>query len=74
MCVEWRHRVELIQDFEFPEASIRIKNSRDGQFCMATGVYKPQMRVYEYAHMSLKFERHTNAENVNFVVRVLFME
>nr|CAG8469172.1 4793_t:CDS:10 [Entrophospora candida] len=64
---EWQSRVELIQDFEFPEASIRIKTTKDGRFVMATGVYKPQIRVFEYAEMSMKFSRHTDSENVNFL-------
>lgn len=67
--LEYRARIELIQDFEFPEASNRIKTTSDGKFAVATGVYKPQMRVYEFAEMSMKFERHTDAENVNFEVR-----
>jgi len=58
----------LIQDFEFPEASNKIKCTADGNYTVATGVYKPQMRVYEFAEMSMKFERHTDAENVNFEV------
>lgn len=66
--VEWTNRVELIQDFEFPEASLRIKTTRDGQHAMATGVYKPHIRVFEFADMALKFERHTEAENVNFEI------
>ncbi|KAI9316836.1 WD40-repeat-containing domain protein [Dichotomocladium elegans] len=65
---EYRTRVELLQDFEFPEASNRIKTTRDGNYVMATGTYKPQMRVYEYAEMSMKFERHTDAENINFEI------
>ncbi|KAI8371626.1 WD40-repeat-containing domain protein [Radiomyces spectabilis] len=65
---EYRTRVELIQEFEFPEASNRIKTTRDGKFVMATGTYKPQMRVFEYAEMSIKFERHTDAETVNFEI------
>ncbi|KAG9295815.1 hypothetical protein G9A89_009044 [Geosiphon pyriformis] len=65
---EWRSRIELIQDFDFPEASIRVKVTPDQKFVMATGVYKPQMRVYEFAETSMKFDRHTEAENINFVV------
>lgn len=42
--------------------------SRDGNYAIATGVYKPQMRVYDFAEMSLKFERHTDAENVQFQI------
>lgn len=35
--IEWRHRIELIQDFEFPEASLKIRTTRDGKYVMATG-------------------------------------
>ncbi|KAJ2963450.1 hypothetical protein NQZ79_g1589 [Umbelopsis isabellina] len=66
--LEYRARIELIQDFEFPEASNRVKCTADGNFAMATGVYKPQIRVYEFAEMSMKFERHTDAENVDFEI------
>lgn len=57
-----------MQDFEFPEASNKIKISKDGNFAVATGTYKPQMRVYEFAEVSMKFERHTDAETINFEV------
>ncbi|KAI8078671.1 WD40-repeat-containing domain protein [Halteromyces radiatus] len=63
---DYRTRVELLQDFEFPEASNKIKITKDGNFAVATGTYKPQMRVYEFAEVSMKFERHTDAETVNF--------
>ncbi|KAJ1841563.1 Small ribosomal subunit biogenesis [Coemansia sp. RSA 2703] len=66
--IEWTSRVELLQDFEFPEASMRIKTTPDGNFCMATGVYKPQIRVFEFADLSMKFDRHTDNENVDFVI------
>jgi ribosome biogenesis protein ENP2 len=35
------HVVELIQHFEFPEASNRIRTTRDGHHAIATGTYKP---------------------------------
>ncbi|KAG0237303.1 hypothetical protein BGW42_001223 [Actinomortierella wolfii] len=66
--LEWRHRIELIQDFEFPEASLKVKTTNDGKYAVATGVYKPQMRVFEFAEMSMKFDRHTDAENVDFQI------
>jgi hypothetical protein len=34
---DFQSRIELIQDFDFPEASNRIKISRDGNFAVATG-------------------------------------
>jgi hypothetical protein len=63
--------LELIQHFEFPEASNKIKTTRDGHHVIATGTYKPQMRVWDLDQLSLKFERHSDAENVDFLVSEL---
>ncbi|PIL27694.1 hypothetical protein GSI_10847 [Ganoderma sinense ZZ0214-1] len=60
--------IELIQHFDFPEASNKIKTTRDGHHAVATGTYKPQIRVWDLDQLSLKFERHTDAENVDFVM------
>ncbi|EIN08853.1 hypothetical protein PUNSTDRAFT_113481 [Punctularia strigosozonata HHB-11173 SS5] len=59
--------IELIQGFEFPEASNRIKTTRDGHHAIATGTYKPRMKVWDLDQLTLKFERHTDAENVDFI-------
>ncbi|KAF7970981.1 hypothetical protein HWV62_22473 [Athelia sp. TMB] len=59
--------IELIQGFEFPEASNRIKTTRDGHHAIATGTYKPQMKVWDLDQLSQKFERHSDAENVDFI-------
>ena len=40
----------------------------DGQSIVATGVYKPQIRVFDLNHLSLKFERRTNSETISFVL------
>ena len=64
----WRNRIELIQDFEFPEASLKIKSTRDGGYIMATGVYQPQMKVFDLAQMAMKFDRHAECENVQFEI------
>lgn len=66
--LEYQNRVELIQDFEFSEASNKVKVSPDGQFAMATGTYKPQIHVYDFSNLSLKFDRHTDSENVDFLI------
>ncbi|KAI5949324.1 ENP2 [Candida jiufengensis] len=66
--LDYSNRIELIQDFEFSEASNKIKVSPDGQYCMATGTYKPQIHVYDFANLSLKFERHTDCENADFII------
>ncbi|KAJ1549237.1 hypothetical protein HK405_007305, partial [Cladochytrium tenue] len=63
---EYRSRIELIQEFGFPEASLRLKYTPDRKNIIATGIYKPQMRVFDLHELSLKFERHTDAENVAF--------
>ncbi|KAK4049478.1 Small ribosomal subunit biogenesis [Microbotryomycetes sp. JL221] len=60
--------IRLIQDFDFPEASNKIKSTRDGQFVMATGTYKPRMKVYDLNELSLKTERVTDSENVDFCI------
>ena len=65
--------LELIQHFEFPEASNKIKTTGDGHHVIATGTYKPQMRVWDLDQLSLKFERHSDAENVDFLVSKLFL-
>ncbi|KAG0672812.1 Small ribosomal subunit biogenesis [Pichia californica] len=66
--IDYQNRVELIQDFEFSESSTKIKVTRDGQYAMATGTYKPQIHVYDFSNLSLKFERHTDTENVDFLL------
>ena len=60
--------LELVQHFEFPEASNRVRTTRDGHHVVATGTYKPQIRVWDLDQLSLKFERHSDAENVDFLV------
>ncbi|EMR09482.1 hypothetical protein PNEG_02070 [Pneumocystis murina B123] len=65
---EWSSRIELLQDFEFPEASNKIKVTPDKKYAIATGTYKPHMKIYEFSEMSMKFSRYTNAENVNFEI------
>ncbi|KAI0305330.1 hypothetical protein B0F90DRAFT_1703553 [Multifurca ochricompacta] len=60
--------IELIQHFEFPEASNRVKSTRDGHHVIATGTYKPQMRVWDLDQLALKFERHADIENVDFII------
>lgn len=65
--------IELIQGFEFPEASNKIKTTKDGHHAIATGTYKPQTRVWDLDNLNLKFERHSDAENVDFIVSLIFL-
>lgn len=65
---EYRKRIELIQDFEFPSACQRIKCSPDGQYIFATGYHAPRVRVYDLSQLSMKFERFLDSEIVDFQI------
>lgn len=47
---------------------MRISPTPNGEYIIATGVYKPQFRVYDLSEMAMKFERHTDAETVTFQI------
>lgn len=63
-------QLTLIQEFGFPEASMKVRTTPDGEFALATGTYKPQVRCYDLRELALKWERHTASENVDFQVRL----
>lgn len=65
---EYQNRVELLQDFEFEEASNCVRISEDGEWVMSTGTYKPQIHVHNLPQLSLSFARHTNSLNHSFVL------
>lgn len=64
--IDYGRRIELVQEFEFPEASNRIQLTRNEKFIVSTGVYKPQIRVFDLEELSIKFERHTDSETIAF--------
>ena len=64
--VELRRRVELLQDFDMPTVSNRLRISADGNFVLATGVYKPRVRCYDVHELGLKFERCLDSEVTAF--------
>nr|XP_033795184.1 nucleolar protein 10 isoform X1 [Geotrypetes seraphini] len=64
--VDIRRRIELIQDFDMPTVSTNLKVSRNGQYILATGTYKPRIRCYDTYQLSLKFERCLDSEVVKF--------
>ncbi|KAF2181095.1 WD40 repeat-like protein [Zopfia rhizophila CBS 207.26] len=65
---EFASRVELLQDFEFEEASSCVRVSEDGDWVMSTGTYKPQIHTHYLPHLSLSFARHTNCLNETFLL------
>ncbi|KAJ5899563.1 Ribosome biogenesis protein ENP2 [Penicillium taxi] len=65
---EYANRVELLQDFEFEEASQCIRVSEDGDWVMSTGTYKPQIHTHYLPQLSLSWARHTVALNTTFIL------
>lgn len=63
---EYQNRIELLQDFEFEEASQCVRVSDDGEWLMSTGTYKPQIHVHHLPQLSLSFARHTTSLNTTF--------
>ncbi|KAK2155613.1 hypothetical protein NP493_2061g00051 [Ridgeia piscesae] len=50
-----------------PTVSNCIVVSKDGQYILATGVYKPRVRCYDVSQLSMKFERCMDSEVVKLV-------
>ncbi|XP_072966669.1 uncharacterized protein [Typha angustifolia] len=65
---DYQERVELIQDLWFETATTKTKVTPDGKYVIASGIYPPQIKVYDCMEMSLKFERHLVSEIINFQV------
>ncbi|KAF7719855.1 Ribosome biogenesis protein [Penicillium ucsense] len=65
---EYANRIELLQDFEFEEASQCVQVSEDGEWVMSTGTYKPQIHVHQLSQLSLSWARHTVALNTKFIL------
>jgi len=59
---EYARRVELLQDFNFPAYSRTVKVSRDGRYILASGGYKPHIKMFDVAEVSMKFERFVDAD------------
>eukprot|EP00177_Eucheuma_denticulatum_P005812 GFKZ01010605.1.p1 GENE.GFKZ01010605.1~~GFKZ01010605.1.p1 ORF type:complete len:704 (-),score=139.51 GFKZ01010605.1:270-2381(-) len=59
---------QLIQNFAFPTLSNRVKVTPDGNYIFATGVYPPQVHIYDVHELSLKYKRHVTAEIVDIQI------
>lgn len=66
--VDLRRRIELIQEFDMPGVSTNIRVSKDGQYIMAAGIYKPRIKCFDVNNLSLKFERCLDSEVVKFEI------
>ena len=67
---EYRNRIDLLQDFEFPTAAHCLDISRNGDYIIAGGSYPPTLKVFELDQMSMKCERRMDAGVVKAKVRV----
>uniref|UniRef100_A0A0A9DQ62 Nucleolar protein 10-like N-terminal domain-containing protein n=1 Tax=Arundo donax TaxID=35708 RepID=A0A0A9DQ62_ARUDO len=65
---EYQRRLDLIHDLRFETATTKIKVTPDDQYVIASGIYPPQVKVYELKELSMKFERHMVSEIVNFQI------
>lgn len=61
-------KVALLQDLWFETATTKIKATPDGEYLIASGIYPPQIKVYELSQLSMKFERHLDSEIVDFEI------
>ena len=62
----YRRRLELLQDFEFKASSGRIHVSDDRLHIGVSGMYGPTVKVFQVEQLGMKFERHLDAEVVQF--------
>lgn len=51
-----------------PGLSTTVKVSGDGQYIMATGIYKPRIKCFDVNNLSLKFERCFDSECITFEI------
>ncbi|CAI0625382.1 unnamed protein product [Linum tenue] len=64
----YQQRVELVQDLRFETATSRIKITPNEEYVIASGIYPPQVKVYELRELSMKFERHFDSEIIDFQI------
>lgn len=66
--LELKRRIELLQDFDMPGLSTTVKVTQDGQYILATGIYKPRIKCYDVNNLAMKFERCFDSEAVTFEI------
>ena len=59
-----RRRIQLLQGFDMPIVSNKVEISKDGQYVLAIGTYKPRMKCFEVNQLGMKFERCFDSEAV----------
>lgn len=51
-----------------PGLSSTVKITQDGQYILATGIYKPRIKCYDVNNLAMKFERCFDAEAITFEI------
>lgn len=64
---DYANHIELLQDFEYEEASQCVRVSEDGDWVMSTGTYKPQIHTHYLPNLALSWARHTDTINKTFL-------
>ncbi|SCM25049.1 nucleolar protein 10, putative [Plasmodium chabaudi chabaudi] len=59
--------VEVLHDLEFSQKSDDIKISDDGRYLCVSGMYPPQVGLYDTSELSIKHRRHFDEEVLSFV-------
>lgn len=58
---------ETIRDFQYPVSCVDMSLTEDRRYLLSAGVYKPSIRIYDLDNLSLKAERHLEADPVCIV-------
>ena len=66
--IDFQRRIELLQDFQFPTASTKIRLTKEKQHIIGIGTYKPVMRCWDLHELSMKWERYLDCEAVQFEI------
>ena len=59
---DYENRIELLSNFSFPISSQRMEVTKDGKYLVVTGIYPPQIKVYELDQLSHHFTRCVDSE------------
>ncbi|EGR30754.1 nucleolar protein 10, putative [Ichthyophthirius multifiliis] len=65
---DFRKRIELIQDFEFPISCNQVEITPDEKYIVTTGTYAPTIKIFETAELSMKCLRGVDSEIVKFAI------
>lgn len=65
---EYRRRIELVQDFQFEVATSQVEVSKDERYIVATGIYGPQIKIFDTSELALKCLRGLDSEVIKFKI------